>query len=147
MKTINIFLSSNPHYSNIKKGSYGKYIQLTKFKGVKIVKNKQLAKEEAKLLMQANQVDFTPKCYGLAKITYIQAKKRCIKFGILQEHINGEEYDLSNKQIIKFKQDLIQKAKIKHNDIHPRNCLRTKEDKDYIIDFTPGWCYTIKKED
>ena len=86
MKIIKVFLSCS--HRPMSNGSYGSYYHITKQKGGKLVCNYKQAKEEARLLQIANKVDFTPKCYGIAKVTFNRGIN--FSFGILQEHIEGK---------------------------------------------------------
>lgn len=142
MKTIKILLSSNCLRYAKKEGGYGKYYQLTKFKGVKVVKTKSTAIEETCLLKKANLVDFTPKCYGLVEV-YFQANKKKKYFGILQEHIEGETDQTGWIEKEQLQEKLRQKTGINHFDLHNKNIITTKEGKHYVIDFTPSWAELV----
>lgn len=121
-------------------GVYSKYYQLSRRRGIKILRGRYKTIERAKLNIKYVEAQtevmnlkiakdryfFVPKCYGV-KIIKIK-NTYCI--GILMEHLGKETleeyssfYPINPDRIIRKLELALKKAKIHHDDLHELNIM------------------------
>jgi predicted Ser/Thr protein kinase len=124
------------------------------------------AVEEANWLKLVNSINLSPKCYGVHPVKF----KGKFFAGVFMDHIDGGSlndftengvFNMGSKvylnskgfiskkgklPIIKFLKDKLDSIKVNHKDIHGENVLIDKNNKVWLIDFSPDYIKRKRKQ-